>query len=685
MRVFKPESIRNVALIAHSGSGKTSLADVALFDTKAATRIGRVDDGSSVMDYEPEELKRKMTLSLKIAPVEWKDTKINLLDTPGYIDLIGDVHSALRAADSAALIMSAEKGVEVGAEIAWNAASEYGLPRIIFVNKLDRENTSFDRALQSAQKIFGKQVAPLHAPIGSQAGFRGVVDVCSGIAYFFEKDTMTTGAVPDDMKDIVENYRVQLTEAAVENDDALMMKYLDGEAISADELRAAVCAGVRNNALIPVLAGSAAKNIGVQLLLDTIIEMTPSASDTIQAMKELNHTGSAAFIFKTFEDPQRGRISAIRVFKGTLKPDLHLWNPHTLTEERIGQLLLLRGKQQEALEALPEGDIASVVKLNKTHTGDTLCQDKDHTAELLGIKFPKPAYTAAIEPKSKSDLDRLSTALSRTCEEDPTVHVSRDQETAETQLMGLGESHIEITLERMQRKYGVEVTKHNPHIPYRETIKKPAQANGRFKKQSGGHGQFGDVVLEVAPLPPGSEETLIFENKIVGGVVPREYVPGVEKGVREFMQHGFLSGCQMIGLRVALIDGKYHPVDSSAQAFEVAANLAMKEAMAKAMPVILEPMMRITIYAPEAFVGDITSGLNTKRGRISGMDSAANGLQIINAIAPMSEMMHYATDLRSITQGRGSFTMEFDHYEEVPPLVQKEITEAHAATRAQAS
>lgn len=676
MRVYPSERIKNVALIAHGGSGKTSLADVALFDTGAVTRIGRVDDGSSVVDVDPDEVRRRMSLSLKVVPLEWRDTKINLLDTPGYADFVGELKSGLRAADAAVILVTAEKGVEVGTEMAWRYADERALPRMVFVTKLDRENTSFDRALESLRAAFGTAVAPLQIPLGSEGGFKGIVDLIKRQAFTFDNGKAVPAEIPADLNAVIEKARDQLVESAAECDDELMLKYLDGVAIGDDEMVHAVQVGIMQGKLVPVLAGSITKNIGVTTLLDAIHDYFPAAN-AVKPAEVLGLNGHlAALAFKTVVDPQRGQITYLRVYGGTLKPDSRAWNARAGAEERIGQLLLICGKQQEPLPEAPAGDIVSTVKLATTHTGDTICE-KDHTVQLPGIDFPAASFTTAISPKSKSDLDKMSNALTRIIEEDPSVHMTRDQETAETLLSGVGESHLDIMIERMQRKFGVEVVKHDRHVPYRETIRKAARANGRFKRQSGGHGQFGDVWLEIEPLPMGSESEFIFENKIVGGVVPREYVPGVEKGVRESLAKGFIAGYRMINLKVALVDGKFHPVDSSSQAFEVAASYGMQEAVPQANPVILEPIMDVTILAPEANMGDIGSDLTTKRGRIQGMESIGGGYQRITAQAPMGAMLHYSTDLRSITQGRGTFTMTMSHYEEVPPAVQQQLVEQH--------
>jgi elongation factor G len=671
MKVYSADRIRTVALIAHGGSGKTSLADAALFDAGAVTRIGKVDDGSSISDSDPDEIKRHMSINLTVLPVEWKDTKLNLLDTPGYADFVGEVFAGLRVADSALVVVTAEKGVEVGTELVWRYADDHELPRMVFVNKLDRENTSFERALESLRAAFGPKVVPLQIPIGEQAGFSGVVDLVTGKAYTFADGKVTEKDMPADLADTAATYREQLVEAAVESDDELMGKYLEGEELSEAELRRAIKTGVKSNGLVPVAFGSAAKNIGIHTLLDAMVAYLPSAADT--AAVNASASSPVAFVFKSIVDPQKGQITYFRTYAGSVKSDTHLYNVGTGSDERIGQVLATRGKAQEPEPEVPAGDIGAVVKLANTHTGDTLGA-KD-TTKLDPIKLPSPLFTAAVAPKTRSDLDKLSTALTRLTEEDPSLHVSRDPETADTLLSGMGESHIDIAIERMQSRFGVDVEKHDRRVPYRETIRKKARAEGRHKKQTGGHGQFGDVWLEIEPWP--DTENHIFENKIVGGVVPKEYVPGVEKGVGESLREGFIAGCRMVHIRVALVDGKYHPVDSSSQAFETAARLGMKEAVALANPTLLEPIMNVEILVPDANMGDVNGDLNTKRARILGMEPAGKGLQRITAQVPMAEMLHYATDLRSITQGRGTFKMEVAQYEEVPGNIQQQVVEEY--------
>src|SRR5229473_1203716 len=673
MKVYTAEHIRNVALISHVGSGKTSLIDAALYDSGVVTRQGKVDEGSSIGDHDPDELKRSMTLNAKVLPVEWKNTKINFIDTPGYADFMGEVKAGLRVADAALVVVTAEKGVEVGTELTWQYADERNLPRLVLVNKLDRENTSFEQALESLRNRFGLKVVPLQLPIGEQSGFKGVVDLVTQKAYTFEGGNKVQEiAVPADLKERMSSFRDQLIESAVESDDAVMEKFLEGEELSDAEILSVVKLGTRTGQLIPVLCGSASKNIGVQTMLDAIVDYLPAASDSVPDDAKAFGNNLSMFVFKTAA-AQVGTISNFRVYTGTLKPDMHVFNQQTKADERIGQLILPRGKMQESTTEIPAGDFGAVAKLANTHTGDTLSSNKDASSPMEPINFPEPCFTVAVFPKSKADLDKMSNALARVAEEDRTLRVSRDPGTAEVLLSGMGESHIQIVVEGIKRKYGVDLEVRDPRISYRETIRKKARANGRHKRQSGGHGQFGDVWLEIEPLPRDGEETFVFEDKIVGGVVPGQYIPGVEKGVRDSLRRGFISGNPMVYVKVALVDGKYHPVDSSAQSFEIAASLGMQEAVPQASPTILEPIMTVTITVPENNMGDVMSDINTKRGRVLGMASAGAGLQQITANVPQAETLHYATDLRSITQGRGSFTMEFYQYEEVPANIQQEI------------
>jgi elongation factor G len=676
MKVYSAEHIRNVALISHVGSGKTSLIDAALYDSGAVTRQGRVDDGSSIADFEPDELKRSMSLHTKVLPVEWKDTKINLIDTPGYADFVGEVKAGLRVADAALVVVTAEKGVEVGTELTWQYADERNLPRVVVVNKLDRENTSFERALDSLRQQFGNKVVPLQIPIGEQADFKGVVDLVTQKAYTFEGGNRVQEiAIPADLKESVNTFREQMIESAVESDDEIMEKFLEGEALSDEEILAVVKTGTRSGQIIPVLCSSASKNIGVQTLLDALVSYLPSAAEAMPAEAKAMGDALSLLVFRTAA-AQAGTVSTFRVYAGTLKSDMHAFNLNTRVDERLSQLVTPRGKNQEPATEIPAGDFGAVAKLTNTHTNDTLSSNKD-AQPLPPINFPQPCYTVALFPRSQADLDKMSNALSRVLEEDRTLSMSRDSETAEVHLSGMGEAHVQIVIEGIKRKFNVDLEAREPRISYRETIRKKARANGRHKRQSGGHGQFGDVWLEIEPLPMGGEETFVFEDKIVGGVVPGQFIPGVEKGVRESLKRGFISGNTMVYVKVALVDGKYHPVDSSAQSFEIAASLGMQEAVPQASPTLLEPVVTVQIVVPESNMGDVMSDINTKRGRVLGMDSLENGMQRITAHVPQAEMLHYATDLRSITQGRGSFTMEFFEYEEVPANIQQEIIAQH--------
>ncbi|GHO43061.1 elongation factor G [Ktedonospora formicarum] len=677
MKVYGAEHIRNVALISHVGAGKTSLIDAALFDTGAVTRQGKVDEGTSIADHDPDELKRQMSLHTKVIPVEWKDHKINFIDTPGYADFVGEVKAGLRVADAALLVVTAEKGVEVGTELVWHYANERNLPRIALVNKLDRENTSFDSALESLRAQFGTKVVPLQIPIGEQASFKGVVDLLHQKGYTFEGGSVQEIAIPDELKETIASYREQLIESAVESDDELMEKFLEGDELNDEEVLKLVKVGTASGQLVPVLCASAAKNVGLQTLMNAIVDYLPSAADTLPEDAQAFGDHTSALIFKT-TGQQAGTLSTFRVYTGSIKADSHLYNVQTKTDERLGGLSIPRGKMPENAGVIGAGDFGAVSKLTNSHSGDTLTDKKDASSPLEPINFPAPCFTLTVVPHTQSDLDKMGNALARIVQEDRAIHVSRDPETAETLLSGMGEAHLQIVVESIKRKYGVDLETRDPHIHYRETIRKKAKANGRHKRQSGGHGQFGDVWLEIEPLPRESEETFIFEDRVVGGVVPNQFIPGVEKGVRESLKRGFVSGNPMLYVRVSLYDGKYHPVDSSAQSFEVAASLAMQEAVPLASPVILEPVMNVTITVPDANMGDVMSDINTKRGRVLGMEPAEEeGMERITAMIPQAEILHYATDLRSITQGRGSFIMEFGQYEEVPTHVQQELAEHH--------
>jgi len=672
MKAYKTERLRNVGLFSHGGAGKTSLSEAALYDSGAINRLGRVDDGTTTSDYDPDEISRHISVQLSILPVEWRDHKLNILDTPGYADFVGEVKEAIRVVDSAVIVLDAVAGVEVGTEAAWKYADEQGIPRLLFVNKMDRENADYFRFVDQARERFGSSITPIQIPIGAQDSFAGVVDLVKMRAY-----TGTNAQEVDIPANLVEranSYREKLVEAVAETDDALINKYLEGEELTTAEIEAGLRSGVLSGAIVPVLCGAATANLGIQPLLDAIVSYLPSPIDRGAVTGTNPSTGEevklepsetaplAALVFKTTADPYVGRLTYFRVYSGILHSDTQVWNANKAREERVGQVFIIRGKTQEPTVQLVAGDIGGVAKLQETHTGDTLCT-RDKPVVLAPITFPKPAFSAAVEPKTKADLDKLGTSLARLVEEDPTLRVHKDPDTGEMLLSGMGESHVDVAAGKAKRKFGVDVVLSTPKVPYKETIQRSTQAEYKHKKQTGGHGQYGHVFLEFEPLPRGSG--IEFGERVVGGVVPKNYIPAVEKGVREAVQEGILAGFPVVDVKVTLYDGSYHPVDSSEMAFKIASIQAFKKGMEQGNPVLLEPIMRYEITVPEQYTGDVIGDLNTKRARVLGMDPQ-NGKTVIHAQAPLAEMQRYATDLRSITQGRGTFTVEFDHYEEVP-------------------
>ncbi|HEY7063986.1 MAG TPA: elongation factor G [Chloroflexota bacterium] len=672
MKSYSAEQIHNVALISHGGAGKTSLAEALLYLTGAINRLGRVEEGTTTSDYDPDETKRHMSVSTSVIPVEWKDHKVNLLDTPGYADFFGEVVGALRVADAAVVVIDTASGVQVGTELVWRRADERSLPRAIYFNKMERENADFERALQDCRRAFGSRVVPLTAPVGREQAFRGAIDLVSMQAY---ADGTSPEGLDDAARADAEKYREMLIEAVAEVDDDLIAKYLEGEALSEDEIRDALREGVASGKVVPVLCGSATHTAGVGAVLDALVQYLPTADSTPLLLEDgESRPGTAdgplaALVFKTISDPYLGRLNFFRVFQGSLHSDSHIWNAQKSRDERVGQVMIMRGKQQEPAQEIGFGDVGAIAKLQETATGDTLTT-KDSGIRLRGITFPEPAYAAAVQPKTKADTDKLSAALQRIQDEDPSLRVYRDAGTGEQIIAGLGESHIEIAAERMQRKFGASVNIGEPKVPYRETVTVAAKAQGRHKKQTGGHGQFGDVWLEVEPLPRGSG--FEFADKVVGGSVPKNFIPAVEKGVREALSEGFLAGYPVEDVRVTLYDGSYHPVDSSEMAFKIAASLGFKKAAHEARPALLEPVMAVDITVPDEFTGDVMGDLNGKRARVLGMNPE-NGRTTVSALVPQAEILRYATDLRSITQGRGYYTQHFDHYDEVPAHVAQQI------------
>ncbi|MGI6096911.1 MAG: elongation factor G [Dethiobacteria bacterium] len=690
MKVYESDKIRNVAIISHGGAGKTSLTEAMLFTAKAINRLGSVDAGTTVTDYDPDETKRQITINTALAPLEWNDHKINILDTPGFFDFIGDVRAALSVVDAAIVPVCAVSGVEVGTENVWGYADQRKLPRLVFVNKLDRENADFESVFEQLRKVFGMSIVALQIPIGKEAGFRGVVDLLKMKALIFnDKGEYQEEEMPGDLEDQVEGYREKLVEAVAESDDELLMKYLEGEQLTEEEVQSGLRKGVLEGKVYPVLCGAATRNYGTKPLLETLITTFPSPTDVSEV--EVDTVGGekkvklkvdaqgplAAFVFKTLADPYVGRVNYFRVYSGTLKSDSQIYNASKEKAERVGQLFLMRGKNQIPVDEVVAGDIAAVAKLQVTSTGDTLAE-KSNPVISPGIEFPEPVISFAVNAKAKGEEDKIASGLNRFLDEDPTFRVERNAETRQTVISGMGELHLEIIVNRLANKFGVEVELTAPKVPYKETIRGQTQVEGKHKKQSGGRGQYGHVFLKLEPLEGG--EGFEFVDQIVGGAVPRQYIPAVEKGILEAMNEGVLAGYPVVGVRVTLYDGSYHTVDSSEMAFKIAAAMAFRKGMEQANPVLLEPIMNVEVTVSEAFMGDIMGDLNGRRGRIQGMEPSG-GFQTIKAQVPLAEMFKYAIDLRSMTQGRGLFKMTFSHYEEVPPQDTEKIISAAKAEK----
>ena len=679
MKEFKSEFLRNVALVSHGGAGKTSIAEAILFNSGANSRQGRVDDGSSFMDYEDEEKKRKMTISAALAPVEWNDCKVNVIDTPGFSDFIGDVSGAMRAVDGVVVTVCAASGVEVSTEKVWQMAEELNLPKIVFINKMDRENADFNKCIDQLKAKFGGVFAPVVLPIGSESGFKGLVDLIDQNAYYpanVQGTQITTGTLPADMTDDVELARVMLVEAAAEGDDELMMKYLEGEEFTDAEINRGLLAAVRAAKATLVICGSATKNIGVRTLLDAVVKYIPSpvhrivsgfkpGNDEVAIERAVSDPFSA-LVFKTTADPHTGRMSYLRVYSGTLKPDMQVYNVAKEKMEKIGAINTLIGKKVEPMTVAYAGDIVVIPKLNDVSTGNTLC-DKAAIIKFPAIKYPKPMFMRAIEPRKKGDEDKIGAALTRVRDEDPTFRTQKNIETNQTIAYGLGEQHLAMITNKMLAKFGADVVLHDPRVAFRETIRQKVQVEGKHKKQSGGRGQFGHVWLRLEPLPLGTG--VEFDKEIFGGSVPVNYIPAVEKGARKKLAEGIIAGYPMVDVKVVLYDGSYHDVDSSELAFILATSNALKKGVPLARPVLLEPVNDIEIYVPERFAGDVMGDLASKRGRPMGMEAVGNGITCVKAQAPLAEMFRYSIDLRSMTQGRGWFDMNFAHYEEVPHAI----------------
>jgi elongation factor G len=694
LKDYQPKEIRNVALASQHGTGKTSLAEAALFRTKAITRQGKIDDGSTALDFTPEEHHRKISISLAVAPIEWKNQKINLIDTPGYADFVGDLVSGLQAADAAVLCLKAPSGVEAGTEAVWERIEERGCPVLCAVTQMEKEHASFQKTIQGATGKLGKRFVAVAWPIGEGPQFKGYVDLAANKAFLFEKDGGVKEApIPAELEAEVKEARSALVDAAAEADDTLLEKFLSGGELSVDEIHTGLREGVLHRSFVPAVPLAALPLHGVDLFLDTVLDLLPSPVDAggVVAKKpgsEEKHdfkpdpaAALAALVFKTSGEGQAGDISLIRVFSGTLSHGKEVFNSSAQRAEKIGQLYVIQGKDRKDAHHIGAGDIGAAVKLRETHTGQTLC-DKAHAAVLHGIPFPAANHEVSIAAKSKGEDEKVGSGLHRLREEDPTLHVRVEGDLHQTILSGMGDLHLDVAIEKLQRRFHVSVVTAKPRIPYRETIRKPISKQGRHKKQTGGRGQFGDVHVKFEPLKPG--EGFQFVDEVVGGSVPRNFIPAVEKGIAEALHEGVLAGYPMVDFRATLYDGSYHSVDSSEMAFKIAGALAFRDACREASPVLLEPIVEIEVHAPTEHVGSVTGDLSSKRGKILGMSSEARH-DVIRALVPQAELYKYSTHLRSLTQGRASFRTKFSHYEEVPrELADKVIAQAKADKEAMA-
>lgn len=691
MKVYDPVDLRNVAIVGHSGSGKTQLVAAMLFDAGVTSRLGLVDEGTALTDFDEEEIARKHTLSASLAWFEWARHKINIIDTPGFANFLSDTRAALRVSDAALVTVDAVAGVEVQTEKVWQVAAESGLPCFVVLTRLDRERASLDRSLESIRAAFGRTVIPLQLPIGEEKLFRGVVDLVASRAFLFQTDgsgRFNDEAIPSDMADAVGRAREALVEMVAETDDALMEKFFGEGTLSQDELVAGLQSAIRTRRLFPLFCTAGLPNLGVQPLLDACVRFLPppqgdaAGTDprTGQAVTRAVRTDAplSVFVWKTVADPFAGRITMFRVVSGTLRADSSVYNVTKDSVERMAHLVLLQGKTQTEVPELRAGDLGAVAKLKDTQTGDTL-SEKASPIVYPRLAFPEPVLSYAIEPKTRGDEDKISTSLNRLKEEDPSISFHRDQQTKELLLSGQGQLHIEVTVAKLKRRFGVEVHLKPPRIPYRETITVATEAHGRHKKQTGGHGQFGDCKITVEPLPRGAD--FEFVDEIFGGAIPQQFRPAVEKGIQEARMRGYLAGYPVVDFKVTLTDGQYHEVDSNELSFKLAGSLAFKDAMSRARPTILEPIMNVEVYAPSDYAGDLMGDLNGRRGRISGMDTRG-GMTIIRAQVPMAEMLNYEQQLTSATGGRGSYHMEYSHYEEVPAHLQAKIIAAAKAEKA---
>ncbi len=682
------QRIRNIGIIAHIDAGKTTTTERILFYTGKTYRLGSVDEGTAVTDYMPQEKERGITITAAAISCEWRDHFINIIDTPGHIDFTAEVQRSLRVLDGGVVVFDAVAGVEPQSETVWRQADRYGVPRICFANKMDRVGASYWRTIESIRERLGAKPVAIQVPIGEEANFRGVVDLVTLKAWVF---TDELGArpelidVPEELRDLVDEKREELITTLADYDDEILMRYLEGEEIPPETIKRVLRKTTINGDLVPVLCGTALRNKGIQPLLDAIVDYLPSPLDIPPVVGVNPETGEeetreadpdgplAALVFKIVSDPYVGRLAYVRVYSGRLKAGTAVLNSTRNRKERIGRLLRMHADKREDIKEIAAGDIGAIVGPKQTFTGETLC-DPEHPIVLESIEFPEPVISVAIEPKSKADQDKLALALQRLAEEDPTFKVRFDEQTGQTIISGMGELHLEVLIDRMMREFKVQAKVGRPQVAYKETITQPVRQEGRFVRQTGGRGQYGHVVLELEPLPPGSG--FVFESKIVGGAIPKEYIPAVEAGIREALDAGVLAGYPLVDIKATLVDGSYHEVDSSDMAFKIAASMATREGAKRAKPVLLEPIMKVEVTVPEQYLGDVIGDLNARRGQIESIEQRPDGTQVVRAYVPLAEMFGYATRLRSLTQGRGTFTMEFDHYEKVSEDVAQKVLSA---------
>jgi len=681
MKEYHTKQLRNVVLLGHGSAGKTSLVEAMFFTSGAINRMGGVEEGTTVADFDEEEIRRHISLSLAVVPVEWRKCKVNVLDTPGYTDFVGEVKSAIRVADLALIVVDAASGVEVGTELVWNFAEERELPRMVVINKMNRENTNFSRTLETLREAFDQTFVPVQVPIGAEAKFAGVVDLIKMQARMGPEGTVAE--IPADLLAQAEEARVQMVEAAAEADDELIMKYLEGEELTEEEIQQGLRAAVLNGTAVPVMVAAATEGVGTQGVLDALVAYAPSPADrgaiTAQGAEgeeqiEPNELAPlVALVFKTTADPYVGKLTYFRVYGGMVESDSRVYNSRAEEEERLGQVYVMRGKEQMPVAHLHTGDIGAVAKLSDTLTGDTLC-DKGHPVSLPGPVFPPPLFAVAVHPTSKADQAKLGPTLTRICEEDPTLRWHQEASTRQTILEGMGEAHVDIAVRRMANRFDVGVETSTPKVPYRETITRIYSDYYRHKKQTGGAGQFAEVHMRLEPLP--RDTGFEYEWDVFGGAISRSFESSILKGIKYVMREGVIAGYPVVDVKAVVYDGKEHPVDSKDIAFQIAGREVFKKVMMEAGPVLLEPIYKLSITVPEEYTGDIIGDLNTKRAQVQGMDQSV-GKTIITALAPLAEMQRYATDLRSLTQGRGIFSMELDHYEDVPSHLTQQIVEAH--------